>query len=494
MRHLNIQILGVWAMTLGCGGYEKSLEVRNTPPSVTIQAPSAISPAFREGEPLEFRAIVGDDADLPSDLALTWSSDLLGVFEDTSSVDDESGQVVWTTAALDVGVHVMVLEVVDSKGEAAQDSVDVEIEAASNYPDIAMVHPTGDEAGFEDEEFEFVVQVGDEQDDLEMLRVEFFVDDDPEPFCAPMPDLIGVAKCDWSLEVGDRHLVFKVTDTDGNSRETADKLFVVEGLEDPDEIDNDGDGFTENQGDCDDNDASVYPGAIEVENGVDDDCDGIIDEGTNAYDDDGDGYSENEGDCDDTDASVTFDDCDGDGYVSIVYGGEDCDDADPDVHPAAPEQCDLIDNNCDGQVDEAGAAGCSVYFEDLDEDGYGSTVSACVCGPTGSFSSSSATDCYDDNSAANPAYSLWATTDRGDGSFDWDCSGSIEEEHGTSSGECSCSGTVLFGICLGSCDFSYGWNGGAPTCGTSGTFITDCDAGLLDSCDASTETRSQGCR
>ncbi len=44
-------------------------------------------------------------------------------------------------------------------------------------------------------------------------------------------------------------------------------------------VDNDGDGFTENEGDCDDNDASIYPGATENVDGIDNDCDGEIDEG-----------------------------------------------------------------------------------------------------------------------------------------------------------------------------------------------------------------------
>ena len=67
------------------------------------------------------------------------------------------------------------------------------------------------------------------------------------------------------------------------------------------DVDNDFDGFTENEGDCDDAVPTTNPDGLEVHNGVDDDCDGVIDEETEAYDDDQDGFTELEGDCDDTD-------------------------------------------------------------------------------------------------------------------------------------------------------------------------------------------------
>jgi hypothetical protein len=53
--------------------------------------------------------------------------------------------------------------------------------------------------------------------------------------------------------------------------------------DDPGDLDMDGDGFTPNQGDCDDNDKTIYPGATELCDGIDNNCDGNIDEGLEKF-------------------------------------------------------------------------------------------------------------------------------------------------------------------------------------------------------------------
>ncbi len=88
--------------------------------------------------------------------------------------------------------------------------------------------------------------------------------------------------------------------------------------------DHDGDGETASAGDCDDRDAGVHGGAPEVQDGLDNDCDGTVDEGSPRSDDDGDGYTEAEGDCDD---------------------------GDPAVHPGAGPVEGVTDADCDGLVD-----------------------------------------------------------------------------------------------------------------------------------------------
>jgi hypothetical protein len=104
-------------------------------------------------------------------------------------------------------------------------------------------------------------------------------------------------------------------------------------------------GFVGNDTDCDDNDMSAYPGAAEACDGVDNNCDGSIDEnvGLTFYADaDGDTYG---------DATVTTVACSA--PSGFVGNNSDCNDTDASVNPMGTEDvCNGIDNDCDGAIDE----------------------------------------------------------------------------------------------------------------------------------------------
>ena len=239
--------------------------------------------------------------------------------------------------------------------------------------------------------------------------------------------------------------------------------------------DADGDGFDASE-DCNDADATVNPGAEEWCNGIDDNCDGSVDEGVLEeffVDADGDGHGDPDQpvaacalpdghasaptDCDDSDAAVSPDaaevcntrddncdgsvdegvtlefwaDEDGDGYgdpaapqaaCSLPDGAadndQDCDDSAATVHPAAAEVCNERDDNCDGLTDEGTT---TTFYEDRDADGFGrldSTTDACEL-PTGYAATGG--DCDDETPAVNPAAAEACN------SIDDDCDGLVDD-------------------------------------------------------------------
>jgi len=218
-------------------------------------------------------------------------------------------------------------------------------------------------------------------------------------------------------------------------------------------VDADGDGYLSDV-DCNDNDATINPGSTEVCNGIDENCNGQIDEGLTVvryYEDaDGDGYGNqavsvvdcrqpsnfvtNSNDCDDNNSAINPDavevpgngidencdgsdapgltDADGDGFLSDV----DCNDNNANIFPGAVELCDAIDNNCDGQTDEG--LTIATYFLDADGDGFGdinSFISDCIQ-PAGYVIPSD--DCNDMNPNINPS-----AVDIPDNGIDEDCNG-----------------------------------------------------------------------
>jgi len=140
----------------------------------------------------------------------------------------------------------------------------------------------------------------------------------------------------------------------------------------------DGDGFDSNQGDCDENNAEIFPQAVEELDGYDNNCNGVVDEATESWDDDCDGYCEHGSICLGQGPSVGGGVCTG--LAAQPFG--DCNDSASDldgdtlpdgaaVFPDAVEGLNFIDDDCDGTIDEG-----TTFFDD-DGDGQTEAVGDC---------------------------------------------------------------------------------------------------------------------
>jgi gliding motility-associated-like protein len=189
--------------------------------------------------------------------------------------------------------------------------------------------------------------------------------------------------CDLTIDEGVQLTFYRDADSDGFGNNAITQLACTAPL-----------GFVSNNTDCNDANATIFPGAVEICNLLDDDCDTQIDEGvqlTFYRDADSDGFGN---------AAVTTEACTAPaGYVS---NSTDCDDTNASVFPGAPETCNLLDDDCDTQIDEGVQL---TFYRDADGDTFGNaavTTQACTA-PAGYVSNN--TDCDDTNAAIRPSAS-----------------------------------------------------------------------------------------
>lgn len=179
--------------------------------------------------------------------------------------------------------------------------------------------------------------------------------------------------------------------------------------------DTDGDGFYTYE-DCDDADSTVYPGAPELCDAKDNDCNGLEDDNIPFYtyyqDLDSDGFGN---------GTATVSTCETMPPLGYVIDATDCNDSDLNINSSIAEICDGIDNDCNGEIDDN--ITYYTYYQDADSDGFGNeaiTIFVCdIVAPAGYVVDFS--DCDDDASGVNTS-----VVEICDG-IDNDCNGEVDD-------------------------------------------------------------------
>lgn len=293
---------------------EVRVEVNNVP-TIEITAPDD---GDTVGGSQYITATVTDDGEVE---VVTFYIDGVEVGTDSSA----TYRYAWDTCDSPAGTYLIEAVATDDSGQEASDSIYLTIDQEM---EVEIDEPSGTATATQ----ELVALVSD---DSTTVSATFVIDgttvaelytgvadpgacnSDCDDLCSRFATTVDLTWLDSGSHGLDVNVVNDLGETSG-----ASIFFTVE----PD-ADLDGHNSVEWGGtDCDDTDRTIYVGATEDCDGVDQDCDGLVDED---FDADGDGYSD----------------------ANACAAGTDCDDADPDVSPGAAETCDGVDNNCDGYTD-----------------------------------------------------------------------------------------------------------------------------------------------
>lgn len=372
MRPVLSRPLGLCAAALlGGGCADKSVQVFNTPPALSIVRPLD-GTSFSPEQLIEIEAVAEDSQDSPDLLSLFWTSSLDGDLGEGNP--DVNGEIYLALTELSAGTHALTLTVVDTDGESASESVgfDVGYGGSTGAPTVILVSPAPDESFTVGQALTVFGTVTDEEQAWETLELTLASSREGNLWVGNAESTGTVSvPLDAGLSEGEHVLTLSAEDQDGNVGSASVIVQVVADGRPTAEITSPTDGsrfsYTETlslQGTVGDAETDTELLWVTWES----DRDGLLGEGSpdssgftavgatlsvgthtltltaldeeakegtdsvvvTVYDpldtdDDGDGQSENAGDCDDGDAAVFL---------------------------GAPELCDTLDNDCDLEVNE----------------------------------------------------------------------------------------------------------------------------------------------
>ncbi len=183
-----------------------------------------------------------------------------------------NGAITESFSGLGVGPHNIAVTIQDADGNLVSESVNIEI-AEDGAPDVSIISPAASSSWWTDEQITFEGLVGDDLSDPMDLLVEWESSLDGLLYSG-FPDSSGFTAFGAYLSEGLHVISLTAIDEDLNSTSTSQTVTII----DPLGYDNDGDGQSELDGDCDDTDPSVYDGAPEQCDEVDNDCNGLNNE------------------------------------------------------------------------------------------------------------------------------------------------------------------------------------------------------------------------
>jgi hypothetical protein len=314
-----------------CTG-DDGLKIINNPPEISFLQPVA-NTVIASGDPVVIRARVADPESALTDLLMTWSLEGVGEMGGVQARETENEVSYTLDQGLPVGELVVRLSAVDPQGLEGTAELPLTVRV-NELPQITLTAPEDGSryAALAPVTIEAFFQDADE-DFVENLTLEWSGAAEGLTDAPAHPTSSGNVV--WHIEgldEGSYELSVRATDSLGGS--TVASAGFIMGIDD---IDGDGYGDASQGGtDCNDDDAAINPGAEEICDGVDTDCDG------------------------DTPTDETTD-ADADGFPEC----NDCDDDNDQVNPDGVEVCDAADNDCNGVVDDGAVCPCDmVYYKD----------------------------------------------------------------------------------------------------------------------------------